>query len=233
VDDGSRDGTAALVTDRYVLPYGPDAVRLLRLHANAGKGAAVRKGVARARGEFVLMADADGATRAADVDFLLEALRAPGAVDDQGRGVAIGSRAHMEDGPEAEAAAAAAATGAGTEGAEANVAGGTAGSARPGDAAPGTGSPPAITGRVRRSGVRKLLSGGFHSLLSAVVGGHGIRDTQCGFKLFTREAARELFPPLHIERWAFDVELVYLAARNGIPMVVRGSGECDGDAEGR
>ena len=30
-----------------------------------------------------------------------------------------------------------------------------------------------------------------------------------------------LFPNLHIERWAFDVELVYLATRKGIPMMVR------------
>ncbi|KAG5190156.1 Dolichyl-phosphate beta-glucosyltransferase, family GT2 [Tribonema minus] len=46
-----------------------------------------------------------------------------------------------------------------------------------------------------------------------------IRDTQCGFKLFTRQAAHVLFTTLHLERWAFDIELVYLCERFGIPMV--------------
>ena len=35
-----------------------------------------------------------------------------------------------------------------------------------------------------------------------------VRDTQCGFKLFTREAALRTFSNIHLERWAFDVELV-------------------------
>jgi dolichyl-phosphate beta-glucosyltransferase len=64
---------------------------------------------------------------------------------------------------------------------------------------------------------------GFHTFLSIMIGGAGIKDTQCGFKLFSRQAARQLFPVQHIERWAFDVELVYLAAKKGIPMVVRGA----------
>lgn len=38
-----------------------------------------------------------------------------------------------------------------------------------------------------------------------------IRDTQCGFKLFTRASARAIFPLAHIERWIFDVELLLLA----------------------
>ena len=28
-----------------------------------------------------------------------------------------------------------------------------------------------------------------------------------------------MLPPQHIDRWAFDVELLYLAARKAIPMV--------------
>lgn len=38
-----------------------------------------------------------------------------------------------------------------------------------------------------------------------------IKDTQCGFKLFTRNTARVLFPLSHIDRWIFDVELLMLA----------------------
>jgi dolichyl-phosphate beta-glucosyltransferase len=36
------------------------------------------------------------------------------------------------------------------------------------------------------------------------------KDTQCGFKLFTKQAAITLFRTLHIERFAFDVELFFL-----------------------
>ena len=46
----------------------------------------------------------------------------------------------------------------------------------------------------------------------------GIQDTQCGFKLFTRETARKIFPGLHIERWAFDIELLFLCQMFKIPI---------------
>ena len=43
----------------------------------------------------------------------------------------------------------------------------------------------------------------------------GIADTQCGFKLFSAEAAETLFPRLTISGFAFDVELLVLARRAG------------------
>jgi dolichyl-phosphate beta-glucosyltransferase len=45
------------------------------------------------------------------------------------------------------------------------------------------------------------------------------RDTQCGFKLMRGNAARELFPRLTVERFAYDVELVYEAQRRGWKVV--------------
>ncbi|KAJ9449436.1 Dolichyl-phosphate beta-glucosyltransferase [Diplonema papillatum] len=39
-----------------------------------------------------------------------------------------------------------------------------------------------------------------------------LRDTQCGFKLFKRDAAMAMFSNLRIERWAFDVELLVAAS---------------------
>ena len=41
----------------------------------------------------------------------------------------------------------------------------------------------------------------------------GIRDTQCGFKSFTAEAARKIFSNCKINGFAFDVEAVYLASK--------------------
>lgn len=43
----------------------------------------------------------------------------------------------------------------------------------------------------------------------------GIRDTQCGFKCFTREAARAVCQLLTCDRFAFDVEMLYLARKQG------------------
>ena len=43
----------------------------------------------------------------------------------------------------------------------------------------------------------------------------GIRDTQCGFKLFTKEAAQAIFSRCFIDNFSFDVEVLYLARRLG------------------
>jgi len=70
----------------------------------------------------------------------------------------------------------------------------------------------------KRSLFRNFLMYAFHIVVQ-VLGVRGIKDTQCGFKLFTRKAAHALFYNLHIERWAFDVELLYRADSLRIPAV--------------
>jgi dolichyl-phosphate beta-glucosyltransferase len=42
------------------------------------------------------------------------------------------------------------------------------------------------------------------------------RDTQCGFKVMRREAVARLFRTARIERFAWDVEILYLAAKAGL-----------------
>ena len=44
----------------------------------------------------------------------------------------------------------------------------------------------------------------------------GIRDTQCGFKLFAGETARELFAAARVDRFAYDVEILAIAQARGI-----------------
>lgn len=41
----------------------------------------------------------------------------------------------------------------------------------------------------------------------------GFEDTQCGFKCFRREVARDILPYQTIDGWAFDVELLFIALR--------------------
>ena len=83
VDDGSTDGTAAAVLAAQASHPG---VTLHRLAVNHGKGFAVRAGMLAARGDFRLMADADGATPIGEMKRLEAAVQA-------GADVAIGSRA--------------------------------------------------------------------------------------------------------------------------------------------
>ncbi|NXC34739.1 ALG5 glucosyltransferase, partial [Campylorhamphus procurvoides] len=168
VNDGSKDQTTKVAME-YCKKYGSDKVRVLSLVKNRGKGGAVRMGVFSSRGEKILMADADGATKFADIEKVEEGLKNLQPWPDQ-MAISCGSRAHLEKDSIA-----------------------------------------------KRSYFRTLLMYGFHFLVWFLCVKE-IRDTQCGFKLLTREAALRTFSTLHIERWAFDVELLYIAQRLKIPI---------------
>jgi dolichyl-phosphate beta-glucosyltransferase len=66
---------------------------------------------------------------------------------------------------------------------------------------------------------RRLLGKAFHLLASVWVVGP-VKDTQCGFKGFTREAAHDLFARQKVQSIVFDVELIYLARRRGYKLAV-------------
>jgi dolichyl-phosphate beta-glucosyltransferase len=61
---------------------------------------------------------------------------------------------------------------------------------------------------------RRLLGRMFNLALRAILGLQ-FKDTQCGFKAFTRRSAEAIFPLQRIERWGFDPELLYLARKFG------------------
>ena len=73
--------------------------------------------------------------------------------------------------------------------------------------------------RRTQPGYRRLLGRAFHLLASIWVIGP-VRDTQCGFKGFTRAAAQDLFGRQRVTSIVFDVELIHLARRHGYRMVV-------------
>ncbi|GBF93095.1 dolichyl-phosphate beta-glucosyltransferase [Raphidocelis subcapitata] len=186
VDDGSADATARVALD-YARRNGTDAVRLLRLPHNRGKGMAVREGMLIARGQMCLFMDADGATQVSDLELLEKAIASKQCTSFGGKqvnskgaaapadaggaiGMAVGSRAHLQS-----------------------------------------------AALAKRSRLRNFLMHGFHALVTFVAG-HEVRDTQCGFKLFTRRAAAAVFSNQRLQRWCFDVELVYVAQRLGVPI---------------
>jgi dolichyl-phosphate beta-glucosyltransferase len=67
--------------------------------------------------------------------------------------------------------------------------------------------------------LRRLLGKLFHAVASIWVTGP-VRDTQCGFKGFTRASAHDLFARQRITSIVFDVELIYLARRRGYRIAV-------------
>jgi len=159
VDDGSGDGTAALVEARSAAD---PRVRLLRNPGNRGKGYAVRHGMSEARGVWILFSDADLSAPIEELPKLL------GVAQEKKAAVAIGSRALDRS----------------------------------------------LIG-VHQSRWREL-SGIIFNLLMRVLTGLPFADTQCGFKLYRREAARQVFERQRLDGFGFDVEDLFIARRLGL-----------------
>ncbi len=110
----------------------------------------------RARGEYLLFVDADGATKASCLSDMLDRIE---PVMKNGLGIAIGSRAHLHE----------------------------------------------EDSTAKRKWYRIVLMHGFHALVQLVIGGGGIKDTQCGFKLFSRWV--HAFGPACRVAYDFDVNV--------------------------
>jgi dolichyl-phosphate beta-glucosyltransferase len=157
VDDGSRDDTVSLAEQAAGLwPQ----LQVMCLESNTGKGAAVRAGMLRARGEHRAFTDADLSTPIEELPRLRERL-------ENGCHVAIGSRALSASRIE-----------------------------------------------VHQPGRRELMGRTYNRLLR-VLALPGVYDTQCGFKVFTAEAAETCFRPLRTMRFGFDAEVLLRARRRG------------------
>lgn len=158
VDDGSTDGTVALVQQRFEQR---SQLRILSYAVNRGKGYAVRFGSVRASGDLVLMTDADLSTPIEELEKMLPVLG-------QGYDLVIGSRAL----PQSDI-------------------------------------------RQRQPFYRE--SGGkLFNLLVRLIVLPDLHDTQCGFKLFRRDALLPVMNRQHIDGFAFDVEMIALALRCGL-----------------
>ena len=68
---------------------------------------------------------------------------------------------------------------------------------------------------VRQPFLRQTM-GKVFNLLVRVMLSESISDTQCGFKAFRREPAKELFRAISVSGFAFDAELLFLARKKGL-----------------
>lgn len=62
----------------------------------------------------------------------------------------------------------------------------------------------------------RVLMGKTFNKIVWILGVPGLKDTQCGFKCFPRQVAREIFSRSCIEGFSFDVEILYIARRLGL-----------------
>ena len=73
--------------------------------------------------------------------------------------------------------------------------------------------------QTQRQPFYRQMFGRIFNLMLRITLGLRFKDTQCGFKAFTRRAAKTIFPLQKIERWGFDPELLYLARKKGFKVV--------------
>lgn len=69
--------------------------------------------------------------------------------------------------------------------------------------------------QAQRQPLLRQFFGRIFNLALRTILGLNFKDTQCGFKAFSRHAAQSIFPLQQIERWGFDPEVLYLAKKFG------------------
>jgi dolichyl-phosphate beta-glucosyltransferase len=62
---------------------------------------------------------------------------------------------------------------------------------------------------------RRIMEKIFRMLRMAIINNYDIEDTQCGFKVFSRRAAMDIFPLMTVRRFAFDSEIIFIASQRG------------------
>jgi glycosyltransferase involved in cell wall biosynthesis len=60
---------------------------------------------------------------------------------------------------------------------------------------------------------RVIMEKAFRLIRTVIINNYTVKDTQCGFKIFRREAAMKVFPLLRIKRFAFDAEIIFVAGK--------------------
>ncbi|MBI4017071.1 MAG: glycosyltransferase family 2 protein [Candidatus Aenigmarchaeota archaeon] len=67
----------------------------------------------------------------------------------------------------------------------------------------------------KRQPLYRMFIGKIFNKLVRLITVKGLIDTQCGFKLFTGKCARQIFAKQTLDRWSFDVEILYIARKYG------------------
>ena len=158
VSDGSRDNTGKIVgtfknTEKT-------EIKFYEYFPNRGKGYAVKYGMLKGCGDYILFMDADYSVPVEYFEVGMKML-------DSGMDIAIASRAHDKS-----------------------------------DVA-------------NRQKFLRELSGKVYTLIQNTYLKMKFKDTQCGFKLFTKKSAHDLFSEQKLYSVIFDPEILWLGAKKG------------------
>ncbi len=162
VNDGSKDNTAEAFRELAPLV---SKLEIIDRKENRGKWYSVREGFLKARGEFRLLTDADGATSIVNLENFWREMKA-------GREVVIGSR-DLE---------------------ESKI-------------------------KKHQPKWKEFLGNAGNLLIQFMLGLRGIYDTQCGFKVLSEGAVKNIAPQLKVDRWGGDFEMLAIAKKMGYEIV--------------
>ena len=62
---------------------------------------------------------------------------------------------------------------------------------------------------------KELLGDAGNLLIQLMMGLRGIKDTQCGFKVLSEQAVKDIVPQMKVDRWGGDFEMLMLAKKMG------------------
>lgn len=158
VSDGSKDNTVEVFREFSGMIKN---LVIIDRKVNRGKWYSVREGYMKARGEYRLLTDADGATAITNLEDFWPLMR-------KGEDVIIGSRDLK-----------------------------------------------AAKILKHQPKWKEFLGDAGNVLIKALVGLWGIDDTQCGFKVFSEKAVKDIVPQMKVDRWGGDFEMLMLAKRKG------------------
>jgi len=159
VADKGIDRTWDVVRD-YAKRY--RAIKYIFNEKKQGKGFALKKGVLKTKGNFVLFADADTSTPIEELDVFLPLM--------ENADIVIGSREHKDS-------------------------------------------------KVKNKLISRVILGNLGNLLLRMLLIKNVKDTQCGFKLFKGNIARELFGMSLMNGFGFDFEIIFLAQKKNYKII--------------
>ncbi len=158
VSDGSKDNTVDVFREFKGIIKN---LVIVDRKVNRGKWYSVREGYMKARGEYRLLTDADGATSITNLKDFWPFMK-------RGEDIIIGSRDLK-----------------------------------------------AAKILKHQPKWKELMGDAGNLLIQWMMGLRGIDDTQCGFKVFSARAVKEIVPELKVDRWGGDFEMLMLAKKKG------------------
>ena len=163
VDDGSGDGTDAVLSKLDFSRFAHVALKPVLCRRNGGKGAALRAGFEASTGRYVMLLDGDLDIHPKQTPYFFEEMVTKGA------DIVVGSKRHRKS-------------------------------------------------VVQYPWHRRIVSGCYFTLVKWFVG-LPITDTQTGMKLFKREILGYALERMLVKTYAFDLELLSIAASRGAKIV--------------